>query len=61
LLRREPVCLSHRVIPEAGLPEIFDFGGKPSYPESRATRSEHRALDSGSQGSQGEPFRFALA
>ncbi|MGH6802474.1 MAG: hypothetical protein ACREC3_03795 [Methyloceanibacter sp.] len=51
-----------RVIPEAGLPEILDFAGKPSYPESRATGAgasgpwipDRKARES-------EPFGFALA
>jgi len=50
------------VIPEAGLPEIFDFAGKPSYRESRSTKL-------GADGPwipdrkvrNGEPSGFALA
>ena len=30
------------VIPEAGLPQIFDLVGKPSYPGSRIARIEGR-------------------
>src|SRR3990167_1779492 len=41
------------VIPEAGLPDIFDFAGKPSYPGSTC-RAPRRGMDPGSQRSQTE-------
>jgi hypothetical protein len=50
------------VIPEAGLPEIYDFVGKPSYPESRGNkRWSKRPWIPDRKARKREPFRFALA
>jgi hypothetical protein len=52
-LTRNPTGFTQVVIPEAGLPEIFDFVGKPSYPGPSLHAFRHR-LGPGSQGSQTE-------
>jgi hypothetical protein len=50
------------VIPEAGLPEIFDFAGKPRYPESRGNKlSASGSWIPDREARKGEPLGFALA
>jgi len=50
------------VIPEAGLPEIFDFAGKPSCPGSRGRRGANWIPDRKARKPKARPgFRARLA
>lgn len=48
------------VIPEAGLPEIFDFAGNPSYPESRSVKRKRPWIPDRSLANR-KPSAFGLA